>query len=441
MEIVVDGLKRFFNKSEVVLKEFDPMELPVKPKNLILNYLTFKDLLELSLVSKKWYVVIGSSENFKDKVEINCFGRNNSKDPVKNVTAIKNSSRKYKSVYVTAHKIGIEKEFLKSKEWKCVTINIEMFYKKSDYIDYLELFAGTVCKLKVHNSQFQFNNTGNSLEFPCLESLEFSNASIEALDPFLMKHQSLTSLSIICLKDMHLNRSHERRITKSMTELLELNSNLEQLELHLRVTSKIFNHDITKITKFKLRTLIIRDDRKLNQEITNEGISENIQINLEKFLKVQGEYLKELKYEFNHSLEVSDINLIYNSWNEMKLLESLSFNFLKTRIDFDLYTQIIQPLEIKESIKRIEIKSLGNRILPWDVLQTILLATSHLETLLVSRLTREVLEFIILKCKNLKMLKYESISEDCRCLLSELMTRGIESQFRMELLTNKSIII
>ncbi|CAO1407283.1 unnamed protein product [Diamesa hyperborea] len=437
MEIVFDGLKKFFKKSE----EFDPMKLPVKAKNLILNNLTFKDLLEVSLVSKKWYVVIGNSENFKDKVEINCFGRNNSKDPVKNVTAIKNSSRKYESVFISAHEFGIEKELLKAKEWNYVTINIEKFYKKSDYINYLELVAGTVCKLKIHNSQFQFNNTGNSLVFPCLESLEFSNASIEALDPFLKKHQRLTSLSIICLKDMHLNHSQEGRITKSMTELLELNCNLEHLELHLRVTSKIFIQDITKITKFKLRTLIIRDDRKLNQEITTERISKNIQINLEKFLKVQGEYLMELTYEFNDSLEVSDFNLIYNTWNEMKLLENLSFNFLKTRTDFYLNTQIIQPLEIKESIKRIEIKSLGKREVPWEILQIILLATSNLETLLVSRLTKEVLEFIVKKLKNFKRLKYESVSEDCRCLLSGIMTRRMESQFRMELLTNKSIII
>lgn len=293
MEIVVDGFKKFFRKSEVVLKEFDPMKLPVKANNLILNYLTFKDLLEVSLVSIKWYVVIVCSD---------CFGRNNSKDPVKNVTAIKNSRRKYESVFITAQEIGIEKEFLNSKEWKCVTINIEIFYKKPDYTNYLELFAGTVCKLKIHNSEFKFNNVGKRLEIPCLESLEFSNASIEAIDPFLMKHQKLTSLSIICLRDMHLNRSQEGRITKSMTDLLEINCNLQHLELHLRVTSKIFTRNITRITKFKLRTLIIRDDRKLNQEIANDEVSENIPVNLEKFLKVQGEYLKELKYEFNHSL-------------------------------------------------------------------------------------------------------------------------------------------
>lgn len=96
---------------------------------------------------------------------------------------------------------------------------------------------------------------------------------------------------------------------------------------------------------------------------------------------------------------------------------------------------------MKDNIKKIEIKSLGNRELPWDVLQNILLATSNLETLLISRLTKEVLEFIILKLKNLEMLKYESASEHCSCLLSKIMTRQIESQFTIELLTNKSIII
>lgn len=135
MEYVVDGFKKFFMRSEVVLREFEPMELPVKARNWILDYLTFKDLLEVSLVSKKWYVEIGNSKNFKDKVEINCFGRNNNKDPVKNVMAIRNGSRKYESVFITAQMIGIEQEFLKSKEWKCVTINIEKFHKKSDDIN------------------------------------------------------------------------------------------------------------------------------------------------------------------------------------------------------------------------------------------------------------------------------------------------------------------
>lgn len=125
----------------------------------------------------------------------------------------------------------------------------------------------------------------------------------------------------------------------------------------------------------------------------------------------------------------------------MKLLQSLSFDFLKSRIDLYLNTIISQPLEIKEHITKIEITSLSNIEVPWDVLQTILLATSYLESLLISRLTKEVLEFVILKLKNLKMLKYESVSEDCRCMLSEIMTRQIESQFTMNLLTNKSIII
>lgn len=309
-------------------------------------------------------------------------------------------------------------------------------------IRYLEMFARSVYKLKIHNSQFQFNNKGNNLKFPYLESLEFSNASIEAFDPFIRKQQRLTSLSIICLRERYLNRSQEESIIKSMTELLELNCKLEHLELHLRATSEIFTQDITRIIKFKLRTLIIRDDRKLNQEITNEEIGKNIQINIELFLKVQGSYLEELKYEFHHSLEMTDFELMYNTWNEMKVLQNLSFSFLNTRIDSDhLNTQILRSLEIKESIKRIEIKSIGNRIVPWEVLQTVLLATPYLETLLISRLTKEVLEFVILKLKNLKLLKYERVAEDCRCLLSEIMTRRIESQFRMKLLTNQSIII
>ena len=56
MEIIVDGFEKFFRRSEVLLIEFELMELPVKAKkSLILDYLTFKDLLEV-------IVVIGSSE-------------------------------------------------------------------------------------------------------------------------------------------------------------------------------------------------------------------------------------------------------------------------------------------------------------------------------------------------------------------------------------------
>lgn len=73
---------------------------------------------------------------------------------------------------------------------------------------------------------------------------------------------------------MNLNRSQEGRLIKSITELLEINCRLQHLEIHLRVTS-IFTQNITRITEFKFRTLIIRDDRKLNQEIANEEMSEN----------------------------------------------------------------------------------------------------------------------------------------------------------------------
>lgn len=149
MEYVVDGFKKFFKRTEGELREFDPKELPVKARNLILDYLTFNDLLEVSLLSKNWYVLIGNSNNFKDKVEINWFGRNNNKDPVKNVMAIRNSSRKYESVFITAR---INKSNAGILEIKRMTINIEKFHKKSDYINYLEQFAETVCKLKIHNS-------------------------------------------------------------------------------------------------------------------------------------------------------------------------------------------------------------------------------------------------------------------------------------------------
>lgn len=45
---------------------------------------------------------------------------------------------------------------------------------------------------------------------------------------------------------------------------------------------------------------------------------------------------------------------------------------------------------MKDYIEKIEIKSLGNREVPWDVLQTILLATSYLETLLISIEVKEL---------------------------------------------------
>lgn len=66
-----------------------------------------------------------------------------------------------------------------------------------------------------------------------------------------------------------MNRSQEGSITKSMTELLELNYKLEDLELYLRVTSKIFTQNITKITKFKLRMFKLTNKRGNWKEYSN----------------------------------------------------------------------------------------------------------------------------------------------------------------------------
>lgn len=404
----------------------DPMKLHCDVLEKILNYLNMDDLLEASTVCKNWYDIIGASDTFKRKVCVAIHRWTRSR----NVNLMTESTRNYQKYSISDQEMGFELLFLGTKNWKKVVINLT-FPWLSYFYRYMEYFTATVRELKLINSIIITDDCDDKivLVLPCLEELFFLDVSVLVLNLFMGTHENLKSLHLQNIRN-HKEPASEGNAIRSF---LKLNNSLKDLVMHADVTNNVFSEDIAHSFNFELKSLTLCLDE--------EKAPSNGQLHIIKFLQRQGRSLETLKLVFNQRvirqnhqmfwgrqqnritevLEWKDFSIVALAWNNLTALKKLALRFTKNSKDKEeVGIEKIMVMKPNLSINEIVIHSAGCKNVPWRLLKYVLQACPNVETVFISYLTKDVLQFIALKMLKVQTLNCELMESGTNVFFDEL---------------------
>lgn len=361
---------RFYN-----LKKDRIRSLPLKLQAKILNKLNVKQLLNATLVSKRWNTMITDSEVFKNSVWIRCYS------PIGDLDSIRNSTRHYENFKLSDTMGGpieaIVLHYLKQVIWK----RVYLYIRNPDcpYLsELIDVIAETVEELELRSLvQLQIRE---DCTFPKLKRLRIVNCQEFVFEAFLFKTPILQTFSF--------DSPSQEQI--QILPMLREKPHITHLHLKGRILNEIFEQNITRIVSLNLLTLSINNDSR-------NILSEDQENNVVSFIQNQ-KYLESL-YLTNNICN----NLINMLWNSMpSALTHISFKELSqpTLEDFFLIpNENIIELHFHGPVRTLE------EIIPF------LEACPNLERLYVQNLTAELVHYCGMYLLKLILIKYQHASE------------------------------
>lgn len=239
---IFSAIKKFFTFKK---KSMDPIEiLPKKILNKIFSYSTGTELLNFSLVSRKWYKFIAKSSSCMDKIKvvlvepkvgaIHLFTMNDTFSLIQH-------GRKYMHIELIALEYGLQthhKLLLAHFQWRSMAIYSHTFKSQMEIINLLgivEPFVEELTLRNVRHGRSLYQICQSNFQFPRLTKLSLINCyTFIYSDPFR---------NVKTLKDFNL-------ATDSLPSYIE-DSN-EQLIERVRAVQRLFlnNPDITYLELF-----------------------------------------------------------------------------------------------------------------------------------------------------------------------------------------------
>lgn len=401
---------------------FNPEVFPAEIVDFICRYLTVQDLLEATLVSKLWNETIGSSTKFRNRVAIKLHSWN--EEPP---SAISNSKRSYEILNLSDHKVNSTKVLsLRDKNWRKLTLSIGKISSQKSFLKLMEMFV-TVKDLKILSTNIRELNTNKKLVLPYLENLVFSDITLDLFDIFIANHPSLKSLS---LRYVSCDILSPRRVGEAVVEFLSLNQHIKDLELNHLVTNDLFLVNIALKLNLELKALTV------GLEDTTKIIREN----LEEFLRSQSEHLERLKLvlhskfikkgphewgywhdDRNDQRSSDDVLMIYNTWNSMTALKSLSIRFLQNSSDLEVNREFMKTLKRSTSITELSIQ-FSNVSYPPTLIMDLMKLSPNLKTIYVTKLTAAIVRYAAINLTGLREIQCFSFDGECQQELNELKT-------------------
>lgn len=400
----------------------NPEVFPAEIVDYILNYLAVTDLIEATLVSKLWNETIGSSTAFRNRVAIKLHAWN--QEPP---SAISSSKRSYEILFLSDFKVNSTKVLsLRDKNWRKVTLNIGKISSQKSFLKLMETFA-TVKELKILGTNIRELNTNKKLELPCLENLVLSDVTLDLFDVFIVHQPSLKTLS---LRYVSCDILSPRRVGEAIVEFLSLNQQIKDLEMNHLVTTDLFLVNIGPKLQLKLRSLTIGLD----------DTSKTILGNIEEFLRSQADHLEHLKLvlhskfikkgphewgywqnEGEDERTSDDVSILFNVWNSMSALNSLSIRFLQNSSALEDNRELMRTLKRSTSVTDLSIQ-FSNVNCPPSLATDLMKLSPNLKTIYVTKLTPAVVRYAAIHLTALRELKCLSFDGECQQELNELKT-------------------
>lgn len=235
------------------MNPFDCLSEDVWP--LVLNHLTVRDILNLSLVSPTSEEIIGESFVCMKKIWLRLY------PPLNDVGSLLSSKRKYQNVKIQRGLPTKCKAIFKMYRWRQVMMRDDL---EMDCAELLGQIATTVEHLEIWDVAV----TGPiaPVDFPCLQSLTYNLSTPETFSIFFGKNPRLKEMKLTASSMLFTDAIEKFTNSESfMDQFFESNSQIENLQLNS--VNRIFKKE-SSIGSLKLRKLSIEidfeDDEKEN---------------------------------------------------------------------------------------------------------------------------------------------------------------------------------
>lgn len=348
-----------------------PFGLPFEICESIFCLLQPRDLLSSCLVSIQWNEFIAKSKAF-ESLWLRIEGRINE-------SLIK---RKFKNVRLV--KLPLE-DVMKTLQMYGETA------KRIEIFDCCQTASQTCCCA-----------TGNKIFLRSLRKLTLSNISDSLLEQITSFHETLRILNL------NLVSTHSQTPRAKISDFLQINENLKEINLYLNESTNIFQNDITRNIKFNLTSIVISFQ-------SNFDIDSITLANVEKFLETQGKTLKTISL-----INAASLSSLHRVWNNLRIIESLSF----FTVDPFLDCESSRPnLKKKESLKTLELHVLGTIGLCTSDIQTLMKTAKNLISLGVWNLNEEIIE-LAMNLTHLENIFCATMESDCESFFQSLKSKN-----------------
>jgi hypothetical protein len=382
--------------------------LPAEIKQIIFDFLSVPDLLNLCSVCKPFNEFIGQSHDYMKKIWIKFYTFK-----MKDLESLAESSRNYEKLKVNRVKDFEHFKFLTDlgQSWKKVLIyNCEIKRVEILY-NFIESFSDTIEELEISDVE-TLNNDHRicPIKFPSLKRVHFRNVPSTAIEAFLGHNKNLESAAFDIAQEI----DGKMPLDQIIHNFLDYNQKLKHLQLGPHYIKSFFDRENIemkfefKLEKLMLKFPIIRDE------------SLDIEANVCEFLKNQP------KIDWILFLELQNEAILCTAWNNVKSLNHLTFVGLEGLFDEDM------DLAVEPNFNIIHLELLSRKLL-LSQLRKLFVAAPNLETLHVHTLTRYVMEFTAKNHQNIRQLTYETHDEEVFDIYEQLKASAVDVNRNIEL--------
>lgn len=386
----------------------DPLQNLHDIQDLTFQHFTVDEVLELSLVSRNYYKTIGNSNAAMKKVWLNIGDRFNEPNR-EDLKAFRASERKYQNFKMSEIENGLQILLFPKRQWKRGKIDIQSFVSYRDFVNLVQIFHETIEELEIFDMDIEFvDYQHETLEFEKLTKLRVGFVTSLAMIPFMQSLGKLQKLVLEDIKDLDVKGCESAQ--EVLTKFLDLQPQLTHLSLSSDAFVKMFGDQNNY--EFKLNYLLVEYSGNCENEM-----SKTLLQNFQKFIESQ----KNLRW------------LTLCEWTNIDVLKTVFSHSTIVRLSIDYFDGEskkvdMNELELSENhrINHLDFEA-ENLELNW--LKVFLQAATKVQNLYFFHVKKELFEYLLLNVKNLKMIKYCSISERYINAYRDMKTENAETKF------------
>ncbi|CAO1317519.1 unnamed protein product [Diamesa hyperborea] len=402
--VIVDGAKTLFSKTaneQVLLSKILNPDILEK----ILGYLPVKEMLEASLVSFSWHLIIGRSDKCMSKIKVVYkqgyeSRRNHNRtvdDDLKSM--LDKSIRKYQNLKVSTSdekivQLGLTHSWNiidilenSGREWKEIKVSGINFVCKEEYESFLKAMAPNIKILYLRKVKIVISDDDYVVDvnFPKLIDVD-----LLFCDSIMMAHTFKNCVNIKRFK--YCNGAKLIPFPESFKRILKMNAGLIIFEVTAQdVTHAIFNEKNYALYTCKLRSLLCSNFYSYVVPDFNDSFI--------KFLRSQSECLREITLT-----DSSDIETLEVLFNDMKVLEKASI----THISQELKVPKFVAMKTNANCPITTITLSGYIPCQSDMLAKTMQACPNLEFFIADLLSEKALDRVTTYCPKIRHMKYRS---------------------------------
>lgn len=354
----------------------------------ILSYLSVKDLMNLSLVNKRYYDFIAKSTRCMKRVKIylNIFNIKN--DDYNAIQIVNDSKRNYVNIELYDFSFDIINSLILNPRFKTIKMKRVLLYDAEEYEKFFSRICSTIEELKLERyNDIHRANTDISLniDFPKLHHLE-----LHYMPHFF--YQTFSQCST--LRELKITGKRDPQFYN----ILRLNPHLKKLAIVTNNISNFFEEDVTKFIEFKLLYFEARDIYNLTRTCID---------NFKRFLESQINSLEEI--DLGDWIDSDIVAKIFH----MPRLKTLTFK------GFHNVEEHINMSEINfHQSKKITTLNLIDTFSKFEILQAFVRACPNVCQLKLYSLKMDALIFLSRTLPNLKTLsvdifEIETLNNEC----------------------------